>query len=147
MKTLKTIFINATKSTASTIFRLSKIVVPVIFALTLIKTLGILTYIADLFNPFMQIFNLPGEASLPLILGFVVNLYAAIGAIETLELTSSQITTIAIILLIAHSLLLETAVITTIGVKKKTQLFLRLGTAITVGIIVGNVIGVLIWIV
>ncbi len=141
MQTVISIIVNAVKSTMSTVLKLSKIVVPVVFAITLIKTVGILNYISEFFAPFMQIFNLPGEASLPIILGGTVNLYAAITAIETLTLTKAQITTIAIMLLIAHSLVLETAVITSIGVKKRTQLILRITTAIIIGLVVGNLLG------
>ncbi len=140
MMKFKNIFFNAFKSTYETVIKLSKIVIPVVFAITLIKSVGILSYISKLFEPFMQIFNLPGQASLPIILGGTVNLYAAISAIETLNLSSSQITTVAIMLLIAHSLVLETAVITTIGVKKRIQLILRISVAVIVGIIVGGML-------
>ncbi len=135
------IFYETFKSTAQTILKLAKIMIPVIFIVTLIKMTGILEVIAGLFEPAMKIFNLPGEATLPLILGAVVNLYAAISAIETLDLTPNQITTISIMLLIAHSLLVETAVIASLGVKKITQLSIRTGIAIVVGIIISIILG------
>lgn len=135
------IFYETFKSTAQTILKLAKIMIPVIFIVTLIKMTGILEVIAGLFEPAMKIFNLPGEATLPLILGAVVNLYAAISAIETLDLTPNQITTISIMLLIAHSLLVETAVIASLGVKKITQLSIRIGIAIVVGIIISIILG------
>ncbi len=136
MEIMRMVFIDAAKSTASTVLKLSKIVIPVIFAITLIKMTGVLEIISDVFAPVMQIFNLPGDASVPMILGAFVNIYAALSAIEMLDLSGNQVTTIAIMILIAHSLLLETAVIATIGVKRKTQLFVRISLAITVGIIV-----------
>lgn len=141
MEKIKVIFIKAFKSTASTILKLAKIVIPVVFVLTFINMIGVIDYISNIFAPFMQIFNLPGEASVPIILGGIVNLYAAISAIETMNLDSAQITTISIMLLIAHSLILETAVIATLKVKKTTQLSLRIGVSIIVGIIIGAILG------
>ncbi len=135
------IFYEAFKNTFKTIIKLTKIVVPVIFIVTLIKMTGILFYVAKFFEPVMSIFNLPGEATLPLILGGVVNLYAAISAIEALDLTGPQITTISIMLLIAHSLLVETAVISSLGIKKGTQVFIRISIAIIVGVIVSLGLG------
>lgn len=137
----KIVIKKASLNTLSTVWRLTKIIVPVTFFITFIKMTGILDIISNLFAPLMQIFNLPGDASLPLILGAFVNLYGAIGAIESLELSGNQITTIAIMLLIAHSLILETAVISTIGVKRKTQTILRVCVAIIAGLIVSLILG------
>ncbi len=141
MSKIYNVFYETFKSTFQTIIKLSKIMVPVIFLITLIKMTGILEIIAQFFEPVMQIFNLPGEATLPLILGFVVNLYAAISAMETLDLNSMQITTISIMLLISHSLLVETAVIASLNVKKSLQVTVRIGLAIIVGIIVSLMLG------
>lgn len=141
MTKLYTIFYETFKSTFHTILKLAKIIIPITFLITFLKMIGILEVLASLFEPLMKIFNLPGEATLPLILGATVNLYAAISAIETLDLTSIQITTISIMLLIAHSLLVETAVISSLGVKKITQIVIRVGLAIVVGIIVSLVLG------
>lgn len=141
MITIRNIFYEAFKNTFQTVLKLAKIIVPVTFFVTFIKMTGTLELIAKFFEPFVAIFNLPGEATLPLILGGIVNLYAGIGAMETLDLTSSQITTISIMMLIAHSLLVETAVISSIGVKKQTQIIIRIGLAIIVGILVSLFMG------
>lgn len=141
MTKLYSILYETFKSTYQTILKLAKIMVPVIFLVTFIKMTGVLELVAGFFAPIMQIFNLPGEATLPLILGFIVNLYAAISAIETLDLTSTQITTISIMLLISHSLLVETAVISSLGVKKSSQVIVRISLALLVGVVVSLLLG------
>ncbi len=141
MDKLKKIFKTSLKNTVKTVILLTKIVVPVILFVTLIDMTGILNYISAGFAPIMKIFGLPGEASLSLILGNVVNLYAAISVISTMDLTSAQITTIAIMLLFSHSLILETSIIASIGVKRSTQLIIRIISMIVIGILLGFIIG------
>lgn len=138
---IRNILYETFKNTVQTVLKLAKIIVPVIFFTTLIKMTGILEVIAKFFEPLVTIFDLPGEATLPLLLGGIVNLYAGIGAMDTLDLNSSQITTISIMMLIAHSLLVETAVISSIGVKKKTQMIIRIGLALIVGFLVSVLMG------
>ncbi len=143
MKIIKEILKNSTISTVKTLKILVKVIIPVIFIITFIDMTGVLSKFSTWLDPVMKIFNLPGEASLALILGNVVNLYAAISVIVTLDLSSSQITTIAIMLLFSHSLVLETSIIAAIGVKRSTQLAIRILTMILIGITIGLLIGVI----
>ena len=84
--------------------------VPVYSLVFLLKRLGVLEGVAHLCQPYMAFVGLPGEASLPLILGNLVNLYAAIGAIAGLSLGAKEITIVALMLLFSHSQVLEGAV-------------------------------------
>ncbi|HHU68807.1 MAG TPA: nucleoside recognition protein [Thermoanaerobacterales bacterium] len=119
----------------SIIWLLTKILVPVYLIVTLLKYTTLLDILAKLFSPLMQLFGLPGEASVPIIFGNVMNLYAAIGAAKPLSLSPRNVTAIAIILSFSHSLIVETAITRKIGVKTSHILCLRIGTGIIAGII------------
>jgi hypothetical protein len=59
----------------------------------------------------MSVLGLPGEAAVPLVVGYVLNIYAAVGAMEALSLSSTQITVLAVAMLIGHNLIVEGAVL------------------------------------
>ncbi len=117
---------------------LAKTIVPVYIFVTVLNNTPIIDWITTLFEPLMGVFNLPGEAAIVLVVGNVLNLYAAIGAIKAIELTAMQVTILAIMLSFSHSLLVETAVTRKLGFKVSHALIIRMGLAIISGIIVGR---------
>lgn len=123
-----------------TLWRLAKIVVPVYFLITFLKMTPILGIISSWFEPAMRLVGLPGEASIVLVLGNFVNLYAGIGAITSLSLTGKQITILAVMLSFSHSLLLESAVAKKTGVSLSLVLSIRLFLAIVSGIILNIIL-------
>lgn len=114
---------------------LAKIVVPVYILVTLLKYTPALGFIAAISKPLMQLVGLPGEASVAIVLGYCTNLYAAIGAIATLNLTPKEITVIATMLLIAHSLPMETAVTKKTGVSGMAMVAIRVALSIAAGVL------------
>lgn len=118
-----------------TTWELTKIVVPVYFFVTFLKYTPVLSWISNFFAPVMRIVGLPGEASLALVLGNMINLYAGIGVIASLNLTIKQITILAIMLSFSHSLFLETAVAKKTGVNVALILLIRISLAIIFGIL------------
>lgn len=120
---------------------LARVIVPVYFIVAILSRYGGLEQIARFFEPMMRIFGLPGEAALVLVLGNVVNLYAALGAIVAISLTSGQLTVIALMLGFSHSLLVESAVVKQTGVPIRIILPLRLGMMVFVGIVAGQMLG------
>ena len=103
---------------------------------TVLKHTSMLDYIAVIFRPLMQLFGLPGEAAIVLVLGGLINIYAAIGAIMSLTLTSKQITVLAVMISFAHNLLVETAVSTRVGVSAKLIVGFRLLLALVGGLLI-----------
>lgn len=85
--------------------------------------------------PAMKYFNLPGESALALILGNIINLYAAIGVIPQLKLNPHQVTTISLMLLTSHSQILETSILFKLKTKYLLILLIRLIVAIIIGLI------------
>lgn len=109
-----------------TLWELTKIVVPVYFFVTFLKMTPILDQISDWFQPVMSLIGLPGEASLVLVLGNAINLYAGIGVITSLSLTVKQITILAVMLTFSHALFLESAVAKKTGVSLVLVVSIRL---------------------
>ena len=119
---------------------LTKTVVPVYFFIVILKHISALDWLSNVFEPFMIYFGLPGEAAVPFVLGNVLNLYPALGAIEALSLSSKQITIIAVMLLFSHSLPIELAVTKKAGAKIFPILFIRLLTALISGLVLNLVL-------
>jgi len=131
----KQTIIKGTKSGLKTTWELTKIIVPVYFVVTFLKHTFLLEFISNVFKPFMNIIGLPGEAAIVLVLGNMVNIYAAIGAIATLTLTPKEITIIAVMLSFSHSLFMETAVAKKTGINVLIILTIRLSLALASGLI------------
>ncbi len=87
-----------------------KVIVPFYLIVELIRYLGFIQVIGGIFRPFMSLFGLPGESALALIAGYTANLYAAIAVLKPLHLSSKDVTIIALMLGMSHSLPIETAI-------------------------------------
>ena len=113
---------------------LSRILVPIYFIVTFLKHTPIIDWISILFAPLMGLFGLPGEAAIVLVMGNVVNLYAAIGAMASLALSIKEITILAIMLSFCHSLLVETVLAKKIGLSAVKVIAVRVALAVVSGI-------------
>lgn len=125
----KNTFVLGLKSGLKTTWVLGKIIFPITFLVTILKFTPVIDWIVYLFTPLMKWIGLPGEAAIPLVLGLVLNLYAAIGAIITLDLTVKSVFILAIMLSFAHNLFVETAVAKKIGVNPIVPVGIRLTLA------------------
>ncbi len=125
----------------TTFLDLSKILIPVYIGVQLLAISGILFIIADYCTPVMSVFGLPGESSLVLILAYFSGGYAALGAMAAIELTGVQITTLTIMVTIAHSLITEGAVIKKLGVSPTASISLRLLFSFIMGFLYNWIVG------
>jgi len=99
------------KAGLRTFWELARVMVPA-YGLTLVlERLGVIQWLAQLARPLMSLLGLPGDAAVPLMVGYVLNIYAAVGAMQALHLSGRQITVLAIAILIGHNLLVEGAVL------------------------------------
>jgi spore maturation protein SpmB len=131
MSTLK----DGTEKGLKTTWTLAKVIVPIYIIVTILKYTPVIGWIAILFEPVMQLFGLPGEAAIAMVMGNLLNLYAGIGVMATLPLTMKQITIMAVMLSFSHSLLVETAVSKRVGVSIPMILSVRMGLAVISGIL------------
>jgi len=109
---------------------LLKIAVPVSLAVSLLNYTGVLALLAGLINPLMTLLGLRGEAALVIVTSILLNNYSAIAVVQTLEFSGREVTILAVMCLIAHNMLVETAVMKTIGSSVWKMAILRIGTAI-----------------
>jgi hypothetical protein len=114
-------------------YALFKIIVPVYIIIALLKLIHVVDWLAGTFAPFMKFWGLPGEASLVLASGWTVNLYGAIAALAGLDFTVRQVTILAIILSISHSLVMETAIVSRMKGRPWLILILRLTAGLAAG--------------
>ena len=132
---------NGFKTGLESTWLLAKIVIPVFFFVTFLGHTPVLDFMAKIFEPFMNFFNLPGEAAIVLVMGNMLNIYAAIGAIKALSLTPFEVTVIALMLSFSHSLFMETAVVKKLNVSASKVVLMRLSLMILAGFIYGTLIG------
>jgi hypothetical protein len=118
---------------------LTKIIVPVTAVIVALEKLGRLEQLAYLFNPFCRVFGLPGEAALPIVLGSCMNIYASLGAIAALNLSSREVTVIALVILTCHSLFMETPILCFAGLSPWRSVAIRLSGALFLGFVVNLV--------
>lgn len=122
-----------------TTWTLGKVIFPVTLIVSLLQYTPVLPWLFDKLEPFMSVFGLSGEAAIPLVLGNLLNLYAAIGGILTLELTVKEVFIIAVMLSFSHNLLIETSVALKSGVKLWVVLSVRIGLALVAAFIINLV--------
>jgi spore maturation protein SpmB len=103
------------KSGLETFWDLAKVMVPAYLASLILQEVGAIDALARASAPVMHLVGLPGSAAVPLVVGWVVNLYAAIGSMQPLGLTPTEITVLAVAVLIGHNLIVEGAVVQRAG--------------------------------
>lgn len=122
-----------------TVWTLGKIIFPVTLVVAFLQHTPVLPWIIELVTPLMGLFGLSGDAAIPLVIGNFLNLYAAIGAILTLDLTVKEVFIIAVMLSFSHNMFVEASVVTRVGVKLWIALVIRIGLAVVSGIIINLV--------
>lgn len=110
------------------------IMVPVSFCVTMLQYTGVLERIAWVLSPIMKIVSLPPEASFALIAGALINIYAGIAVMGTLSLSAWDINIMAVMMLICHNLIVESAVQSKTGVSGLKMTLFRIIAAIGMGI-------------
>ncbi|QKS72268.1 hypothetical protein FLK61_37160 [Paenalkalicoccus suaedae] len=125
MRTLK----NGLLAGLQTSWKLGKIIFPITIIVTILSQTVIMDMLVASLEPLMRFIGLPGEAALVLVLGNVLNLYAAIGAMLTMDLAVKEVFILAIMLSFSHNLFVESAVAKQVGLRISVVLAVRLGLA------------------
>lgn len=110
-----------------TTWTLAKIVFPISIIVTILQYTPVIDLFSKFIAPVMGYFGLPGEAALVLVLGNLLHLYAGIGVMLTMELAVKEVYILAVMLGISHSLPMETAISSKIGVSPWLVILIRLG--------------------
>lgn len=135
----------ALKKSIQILLMLTKIIVPVSCLVALLDHLGLIETIAHYFTPAMSFFGLPGEASVALLLGFTVNIYAAFGVLASLNMSAHQFTILAVMIGICHELPVESMICSYTGLRVPASIALRFLTALLAGFLLNLVYSLGVW--
>ena len=120
---------------------MAKIIVPMSLAIALLKWSGWL-YKADAFlAPAMNLINLPSEAALPLLSGFVINIYAVLAILLIVPFSIGQATLITVFGLVAHNLIQEGIIQHKSGINAFKIIGIRLVAAVALMFIMAPFLG------
>lgn len=117
----------------SSVLILARVMVPVYLVVDLLRDTPVLDAVARTVQPAMALFGLPGEAAMVLVAGYVINLYAAVGALAPLGLGPREVTILGLMLGLAHGLILETAIIRQVGTRWASLAALRVLLSVVAG--------------
>jgi hypothetical protein len=114
--------------------------IPVSYCVVLLQHWGILNDIAYMAEPVCRIFGLRGETVLVLITSALGNIYAGIAVIQSIPFTAKEITIMALMVLLAHDLIIETTIQVKAGLSAFRIICLRVGGAIIGGLLLNQVL-------
>lgn len=89
---------------------LLKIILPVSLFVRLLQYSGALSYLAEYLNPLFKLIGLPGETAIVFLTSIFLPLYTSIAVMTSLTITLREATILTLMCLIAHNLLVESAV-------------------------------------
>ncbi len=118
-------------STTKTCIWLLKITVGVSFAIMFLKYFNILPWFSGLLSPLFNSLGLPGEAALPFVTGYFVNVYAAISVAVSFDFDVRALTILSTMVLCAHNMITETAVQKKTGTSAVRIIIIRTLSAFT----------------
>lgn len=130
------------KSGLQTFWDLAKVMIPAYGATLVLDRLGVIAWLAEVARPLMGLFGLPGDAAVPLVVGYALNIYGAIGSMQALDLNARQITVLAVAILIGHNLIVEGAVLHKAGMSGFAFGALRVVAGLAAAAVVNLLIGV-----
>lgn len=122
-----------------TTWTLGKVIFPITLLVSVLQHTWLLDWVIEFITPAMGLFGLRGDAAIPLVLGNVLNLYAGIGAILSLELTVKEVFILAVMLSFSHNLLVESTVASKVGIKIWVILLVRIGLAVVSAVVINLV--------
>ncbi|NOQ25191.1 MAG: nucleoside recognition protein [Bacteroidales bacterium] len=112
---------------------LLKITIPVSFGVLLLDYFGGLEYIAQYTTPVFKFIGLPGVAAIVIITSVFTNIYSVVAVLTALALPVRDGTIIAVMCLISHGFIIETAVLKKTGSSPIRMILLRLISSFIVG--------------
>lgn len=133
---LKASLMKGFSSGKSTSWTLIKYIFPITFFVSIIQYTPIFSWLMELITPLMGFIGLRPESAIPLVFGITMNLYAAIGAILSLELTVKEVFILATMLSFCHNIFIESAIAKSAGVKVWITLVIRFGLMIVSALVI-----------
>jgi spore maturation protein SpmB len=114
-----------------------KLIVPISLATALLQYSGVLAYLDRFLAPVTHLLGLPAAAAVPMVIGPLAGVYAAVGAMAVLPLTQAQMTLVAIFVLIAHLIIQEGIIQARAGFRLGLSALVRLGAGFLTVLVAG----------
>ncbi len=128
------------KPALKTAWWLTKLTLPITLVITILKYLGVIAWVAAWCAPFFEGMGLPGQSSLVFITSAFSTLYASIAVIATLGFDYRSAVILAVMSLICHNLIIESAVQQKTGTPGWAMAVLRIGMALLAGWLMNGVL-------
>ena len=126
--------------TTKTCIWLLKITVGVSFTIMFLKYFKVLPVISELLAPIFNSIGLPGEAALPFVTGYFVNVYAAISVAVSFDFDVRVLTILSTMVLCAHNMITETAVQKKTGTSAVRIVIVRTVSAFTLAFLLNRIL-------
>jgi spore maturation protein SpmB len=119
---------------------LTRIMLPLSAAVAVLQWTGGLAWLGRVLAPAMGLFGLPGEAAVALVSGCLIGVYGAIAAAASIPLSAVQVTVLALMVLTAHNLIVESTVQGRSGTSGVRMAALRIAGAAVLGALLWQVL-------
>lgn len=138
-----TAYLHSRLATSLTVFwQLLKIMVPVMIAVRVAEEFGLIEALAPALAPVMDLVGLPPQAGLVWVATLTVGIYGGLGALPLLAdlpLSVAQVSILCAMMLFAHALPIEQAIVRKAGASFWATAILRFGTAVFYGVLISTV--------
>lgn len=125
---------------AKTTIWLLKITIPVTFLVLVLNYTGWLAQISSGLQPFFNLLGLPAESAFVLITSMLTNIYSVIAVISTLGIPVREATILAVMSLIAHGFIIESAIIKKSGSNVVRMLTIRVIFSLIAGLLLNAIL-------
>ena len=124
---------SALRPAFKTIVWILKLMLPITLLVAGLNYVGGIEWLSVQLAPLFRFLGLSGEAVIVFLTGVLLNIYAAIAVIATLGFDFRSVTILAVMCLIAHNLIIETAIQKKTGASAAYMVVLRLAAALFAG--------------
>lgn len=111
-----------------------RLTVPITLAMSCLDRLGVIGWVSHGLAPLFGLMGLPGDGALVFLTGACSNLYAAVAVMATLAIDYRSAIILAVMGLICHNLIIETAVQRRAGATGWQMALLRVAAAVVAGV-------------
>ena len=140
MNFLKQILFPSFRKSGSTTIWLLKIILPISLLVRFLDYFGALAFIAQFLDPVFLHLGLPGSTAIIFITSIFLPLYAPLAIIMSMAVTLRELTILALMCQIAHSLPVESAIQSKTGTSFWSMFALRIVVSILVGILLNLIL-------
>ncbi|KYO68041.1 nucleoside recognition domain-containing protein [Thermovenabulum gondwanense] len=114
----------------SSVKQIAIIVIPIMMFLEILKDIGIIDRIAELFSPLVRVYGMKKESGFPLVIGVIIGISYGAGVIfrasKEFSLPKKDLYLVTYFLICAHAIFEDTAIIAAIGANGFLILSVRL---------------------